>query len=365
MATPKNSAVGYGIRARIVPLAGGVATVLALAGAPLSVASTDTEVVGHAQERSPAAVSDYWTPERMRAAIPLESPKQAAALVKGAAAADFRAAPTDQETFPGADILYPQRLHGKLFLTIGGQDASCSATVVTSFTRNVILTAGHCLANPGPALGRTTFSRDVSFAPGYRDGAAPFGMFPAISLRAPGIWAYEGVISFDVGAARVSSPTGAPIQDLLGSRGISFNRPSFRGKTFGIYGYPSQPAEFYNGERLIFCSSPFLGIEKGTGSIKAGPCRQQQGSSGGGWVIGNGQVNSVVSHGACPVPSTLCTVTVGTYLGDLAFETWADAGGGVPRKLRKRIRKCIKKNKKFKREQRCLNKVETFQPTGA
>ena len=348
----------------MAPLAAGIAALLSLGAAPLSAGSTESGVVAREQGRSPAAVSDYWTPERMREAIPLAGPEQAAALAGGADAADFRAAPTDQETFPGADVLYPQRLHGKLFLTFGGQPASCSATVVTSFSRDVILTAGHCLAIPGPRLGQTTFSQNVAFVPGYRDGAAPFGRYPAVSLRTPGIWAYEGVISFDVGAAKVVSSTGVPIQDQLGSRGVSFNRPSFNGKVFGIYGYPGQPAEFYNDERLIFCSSPFLGFEKGTGGIKAGPCRQQEGSSGGGWVIDNGLVNSVVSHGACPVPSTLCTTTVGTYLGDLAFETYAAAAGGAPKKLKKRIKKCIKKNKKFKREQRCLNKVETFQPTG-
>lgn len=322
-------------------------------------------MVGHAQQRTPEAVADYWTPERMGEAIPLSGPQQAAALVQGEEVAGFRAAPTDQETFPGADILYPQRIHGKLFLTIGGQEAACSATVVTSFTRDVVLTAGHCLANPGPSLGQTTFSQNVAFAPGYRNKTAPFGLYGATSLRAPGIWAFEGLIPFDVGAAKLASPTGVPIQDQLGSRGVSFNRPSFRGQTFGIYGYPAQPAEFYDGERLIFCSSQFLGLEKGTGSIQAGPCRQQQGSSGGGWVIGNGLVNSIVSHGGCPVPSTLCTTTVGTYLGDLAFETYAAASGGIPGKLRKRMKKCVKKNKKFKKEQRCLNKIQTFQPTGA
>jgi V8-like Glu-specific endopeptidase len=354
--------VGYRLRVRIASLAVAIATALSLGAAPLSAASTGSEVVGHAQERSPAAVIDYWTPERMREAIPLAGPEQAAALVNGAEAADFRAAPTDQETFPGADTLYPQRIHGILFLTIGGQSASCSATVVTSFSHDVILTAGHCLANPGPALGQTTFSQNVAFVPGYRDMARPFGTYPATSLRTPGIWAVEGVISFDFGAVKLASPTGVPIQDQLGSRGVSFNRPSFNGQVFGIFGYPAQPSEFYNGERLIFCSSPFLGFEQGTGGIMAGPCRQQQGSSGGGWVSGNGLVNSVVSHGGCPVPSTLCTTTVGTYLGDLAFETYAAAAGGIPGKLRKRIKNCIKKNKKFKKEQRCLNKIETFQP---
>jgi hypothetical protein len=301
----------------------------------------------------------------MREAIPLDSPAEAAALVAGKSAPDFRAAPTDQETFPGSDLLYPQRIHGKLFIQIAGNNAACSATVVTSSspsTRNVVFTAGHCLANPGPALGQVTFSQNVVFAPGYRNGAAPFGSYPASNLRTPGIWAFEGDISFDVGAANVASPTGVPIQDQLGSRGISFNRPSFRGQTFQIFGYPGQPAEFYDGQRLILCLSPFLGFERATGGIAAGPCRQQEGSSGGAWLIGNGLVNSVVSHGGCPVPSTACTTTIGTYFSDLAFQLWSAAGGGISGKLKKRIRNCIKKNKKFAKEQRCLNRAETFQP---
>jgi hypothetical protein len=348
---------------RVISLAAGAAIAWALTLAPASAAAPEDDVVGQAQKRPPEAIDEYWTPERIERAIPLNGPEDAAALAQGQTPS-FRAAPTDQETFPGADTLYPQRIHGKLLLTIGRTPASCSATVVTSFSRDVVLTAGHCLATPGPALGQTTFSQNVAFAPGYRDGVAPYGLFGALILRTPGIWAYEGLISFDVGAVKVGSPSGVPIQDLLGSRGVSFNRPSFRGQTFGIYGYPGQPLEFYNGERLIFCSSPFQGIERDTGSIKAGPCRQQQGSSGGGWVLGNGLVNSVVSHGGCPTPTTLCTTTVGTYLGDFAFDTWASAGGGAPGKLRKRMKKCVKKNKKFTKEQRCLNKIQTFQPTG-
>jgi hypothetical protein len=350
-------------------LVGGLAAGVLLV-VPGAASAVQKDIIGKEQSASPSAVSEFWTPERMREAIPLESPADAAALVAGKSTPDFRAAPTDQETFQGNDTLYPQRVHGKLFLVINGTPASCSATVVTSSsqrTRNVVLTAGHCLANPGPALGQTTFSTQVAFVPGYRNGVRPFGTFPASNLRTPGIWALEGLISFDVGAANVISPTAnsasaVTIQDQLGSRGISFNRPNFRGQTFQIFGYPGQPAEFYDGERLILCVSQFLGFEFGTGSIKAGPCRQQEGSSGGAWLLGNGLLNSVVSHGGCAIPSTACTTTVGTYLDDLAFQLWAAAGGGITGKLRKRIKKCRKKHKKFNREQRCVNRVETFQP---
>jgi hypothetical protein len=79
-------------------------------------------------------------------------------------------------------------------------------------------------------------------------------------------------------------------------------------------------------------------------------------------VLSNGQVNSIVSHGGCAVPSTACTIIAGTYFGDFAFEAWAAAAGGVPKGIRKRVKKCRKGKKKPAKKQRCLNRVETFQP---
>jgi hypothetical protein len=351
-------------------LAGTAGILVFLVAAPTAAGAGKSGVVSHAQSvSSQGKAVDYWTPERMRDAIDLQSPEHAAAVARGEVTAEApddgasaRAAPTDFETDPALDLLYPQRIHGKIFFTIGGTSATCSGTVATSFSRDVILTAGHCLATPGPAIGQVTFSQNVIFVPAYRNGAAPFGIYPATTLRTPAIWALEGDITFDFGAANVLSPTGIPIQDQLGSRGVSFNRLSFKRQTFMIYGYPGEPAEFYDGERLILCVSAFLGREAGTGGLASGPCRQQQGSSGGAFLLSNGLLNSVVSHGGCFPHTPLCTTTIGTYLSDFTFNTWAEAGGGLPKKLKKRIKRCIKKNKKFAKEQRCLNRVETFQP---
>lgn len=319
-------------------------------------------VVEHAVSEDPAAVSDYWTEQRMRNAVPLDSPETAGAIAGGKAQSSI-AAPPDQETSPANDTLYPQRLHGILFFKIGVIDASCSATVVTSFSRDVILTAGHCLATPGPQLGETTFSTNVLFVPGYRNGVMPFGAFPATVLRTPGPWAFEGDITLDVGAANLAPGGGGLIQDQLGSRGVTFSKPlnSYKGRAFEIFGYPGSPPEFYDAERLILCVSPFIGFERGVGALGASPCHQQEGSSGGGWVLSGGLVNSVVSHGGCAVPSTACTVIAGTYFGDAAFKIWAAAAGGLPNGRKKRIRACkrIEKASKFVR---CLNRAQTFQP---
>ena len=350
----------------MAPLAAGIAAVLSLGGAPLSAASSESDLVAPEQGRSTAAVRDYWTPERMREAIPLAGPEQAAALVNGDEVASFRAAPTDQETFPGSDTLYPQRVHGKLFLAYRRPG------------RELLGHSGHSLRpgrdhDRGPLPGQSRASagsdhvldqrRVRAGLPGRRRPVRDVPRHPPVHHRARHLGFRGGHLLRRGGRSSRAEAAGVSAT-ALGTRGVSFNRPSLNGQVFGIYGYPGQPAEFYNGQRLIHCSSPFLGFEQYTGGIKAGPCRQQEGSSGGGWVIGNGLVNSVVSHGGCLCRAPLCTTTAGTFLGDLPFEAYAKAAGGVPGKLRKRIKNCVKKNKKFKKEQRCLNKAETFQPVG-
>ena len=71
------------------------------------------------------------------------------------------------ENCDGVNGNFPQRAIGKLFTSAG----SCSASVVSG--QNVIVTAAHCCYNrsSGGWIG------GWQFAPAYRDGFAPYGMF--------------------------------------------------------------------------------------------------------------------------------------------------------------------------------------------
>ena len=299
-------------------------------------------VATHEPDQSNSDVRDYWTPERMRQAEPLDQP---AASPEASRQWEDVAIPSaispDADTDPAADTLFPQRIHGKVFLTLANTNGSCSATVVKSFRANLILTAGHCVFDaPLPGTARI-WATNVAFVPGYRNGAAPFGVIPAIELRAPQGWVREeGDIAFDLGAVNLAPGAGGEIQNWLGARGITFNRPDkkYKNNVFSIFGYPGQPPP-YDGQSLIICNSPFIGFEAFTGGVGAAPCHQQQGSSGGGWVR-KGKVNSVVSHGGCIIPSTACEITVGTYFGDTAYKLWDAAAGSVPKGKRKQLKKC-------------------------
>ena len=331
----------------------GIALAIGLAGS----ASAGPTVVEHATGQSADDIRDYWTPERMRAAEPIEPPAAPEAATASNRAPDLYAQAPDQEIDPALDVTFPYRIHGLLFITTSQGNGTCSATVVKSFTANLLLTAGHCVATP-PLQWHT----NLLFVPAYRNKVRPFGSYPATKLGAPTLWLQEGDISFDLGTVNLAPGPAGEIQDVLGARGVTFNRrpKKYNGNTFEIFGYPAKPDTFYDGERPILCISPFQGFEDFTGSPVAGPCHQQQGSSGGGWVR-NGLVSSVVSHGGCIIPSTACEITSGTYFGDEAYKLWDKAAGSVPKGRRKRIKKCKAIDKNSKRLN-CLNRAETYQP---
>ena len=306
----------------------------------------------------PQAALDYWTPERMRAATevaPPSSPGQAKGSTDRAASKAAKA--PDFEVPAGFETLYPYRVQGRIFMVKNGGNSSCSATVVTSATLNLVTTAAHCLFDPDTG----SVAGNLVFVPGYRDNARPYGTWVASSLGYPAGW-LSGFRSADFGVLNLlPNPSGVHIEALLGSRGISFNRPinDLVGQTVDIFGYPSFPQPFYNGERLIECDATIKGHLSGY-ALLAQPCNQQHGSSGGGW-IQNGFQIGVVNGGSC---GPGCDRLNGLYLGTEEFQLWSSAAGGVPKNVRQRMKAC-KKNKKRTRRQRCLNRAQTFRPTGA
>jgi len=328
------------------------------AGAGTAQAAEAGGVVSHDVAQSPSEVREYWTPERMAAADFLDGPVSPGAGSVDAPA-QTSAIPPDQETNPALDTLFPQRIHGALFFFLDGPKG-CSATVVTSRSRNLILTAGHCVAIPGELSGGRgiVWASNVLFVPAYRNTATPFGVFPATGVGAPAGWAQGGDISVDVGAATLVPGPAGEIQDQLGARGVAFNRPdrSYRNDAFEVYGYPGKPEPDYDGERLIVCFSLFQGFESFSGSPVIAPCNQQEGSSGGGWVR-NGRVESLVSHAGCEVV-TGCQLISGTYFGEAAFQLYSGSGGGIAKGKRKRLKRCkrFRPAKRF----RCRGRVQRF-----
>ncbi len=139
------------------------------------------------------AVRDYWTPARMRAAIPAgAAPLAAGDRAKRRTIASRVAKPKSRR----------MRTHGKVFFTITPYDFECSGTSARAPSHSLVITAGHCSYDRTlTSLGSNAITNWM-FVPAYSHGRAPYGKWPG-TTTATSQW-------------QASSPTISPTGDILG-----------------------------------------------------------------------------------------------------------------------------------------------------
>ncbi|RKE21131.1 serine protease [Streptomyces sp. TLI_171] len=117
---------------------------------------------------------------------------------------------------------------GALFT--GGTGAGnhfCSASVIDSPGRNLILTAAHCL----------TGASGITFVPGYRDGQAPYGSWQVTKVYTAAGWRSDGDPDEDFAILAVAPSGGRQIEDALGGNPIAADA-AWTVET-RLYGYPA------------------------------------------------------------------------------------------------------------------------------
>jgi V8-like Glu-specific endopeptidase len=283
-----------------------------------------------------ADVRRYWTPERMRQAQPLDLARRASASA-GEVGESQRAPSLEPSPLTHAAVnrfeltdttSYPARVHGRVFLTFpgqGGGDFACSGTVIGSPAGNVALSAGHCVFDAGFT---DRWATNWMFIPGRHNGQSPFGQWVAASLASTPQWvAGEGGdsgIGYDEGMAVMQPNGGTQLEQAVGARGIAFNQP--RQQLFRAFGYPAeQPPLEFTGERLFACDSPYGGDDSSVPPPRTMliACDMTGGSSGGGWVIGDMFVNSLISYGYPLEPNDI----YGPYFDSQAATLYQDVSG--------------------------------------
>jgi V8-like Glu-specific endopeptidase len=270
-----------------------------------------------------ATVTDYWTAERMAGAIPADEPEDEATggqlgtlsapplpdqspspvvIAEPVPAADTPAA--DAPVTPRASaVAESSETNGKIFFRDqrDGRDYMCSGSAVSSATKSLVITAGHCV-HGGPG---GTWHANWVFAPGYDQGPGPEGTFPATSYRALDDWITYGVSGrgFNSDVAFVTTDTnesGETVVDAVGGHGLATGgNLEFEATLFGY------PVNLDAGERMWSCRGT-----TGTQQIDTflfpsiSGCGFGPGSSGGPWLdryddtAGLGYVRSVTSFGA-------------------------------------------------------------------
>lgn len=222
-------------------------------------------------------ITAYWTPARMKSAIPRENVHVARKGKPG----------TGGGSATAVQVPASPRF-GKVFFTEKGLNYVCSGTVTASSSGSLVTTAGHCV-NEGPGAYVTNFA----FVPKYENGNRPYGTFTANSLVTTEQWRTSGDFNHDIGFATMNPLNGKTLVATVGSSyPIAFNLGY--NLTFDAYGYPA--ATPYDGQTLWRCSGPTTKDTRGSTDNRL-PCSMTGGSSGGGWITTTGYLNSLNSFG--------------------------------------------------------------------
>ncbi|MFE1412272.1 trypsin-like serine peptidase [Streptomyces sp. NPDC058746] len=121
-------------------------------------------------------------------------------------------------------------------------DHHCSAAVVHSPRGDLIVTAAHCVYTRG-------FRTNLAFAPGYRDGVAPYGIWVPTRIDVDPRWTDDQDPDYDVAFIRLRRPgyPGQRLEDVTGAETIAF-RPELPAPA-RVVGYPNdaeQPLDCRN-----------------------------------------------------------------------------------------------------------------------
>ncbi|MCS0600621.1 trypsin-like peptidase domain-containing protein [Streptomyces sp. LP11] len=187
-------------------------------------------------------------------------------------------------------------------------DHFCTASVVHSPGGDLIVTAAHCMGGDG----------DLVFAPGYRDGRAPYGVWKVTRRFLPEGWTSGQDEDSDLAFAAVTGPDGRRIEDVVG--GNRFTPGTATGATaVTVTGYPdsrqvpvrcvNKPAAHSRTQQRIDCPD-FTG-----------------GTSGSPWVNGDGQVVGVL--GGHEQGGATADVSYSVVLRDEAARLYEDAVAGL------------------------------------
>jgi V8-like Glu-specific endopeptidase len=293
-----------------------VAVLAALGGATSAAAAplpddlqTDGPFAGFAVPPAQSrAASEFWTPERLARAKPLDS--DSVELGDAGDSPLAKPMPAPVVSTPVDPKGYPNRVHGKIFMQFPNAQPgfySCSGTIVTSGSGSLVNTAAHCVFD----FHSKSLATGMVFIPGYGAGSIPYSVWPVTNFVINKRWV-QRQNSYDIDSAMLRvAPVFGVIQNL-GSRGIGFNQP--RRQRIQEYGYPAEGKPTYDGNSLIRCDSGYINELRGYGGPRGMGihCDAGGGTSGGGWVA---QRSFLVSNSSHNYPQYSRNQLFGPYFG--------------------------------------------------
>lgn len=186
-----------------------------------------------------------------------------------------------------------------------GLQRLCTATLVASQSKSVVVTAAHCVYTP-PQIGGATIAppgqrgwvESTQFVPGVDGNEQPFGVWEVEEIAVDPRWQIDGDPVHDVAFLRLAPRAGQLAGDVLGAQGIG-EAPDQPSGPLSAVGYPATGR--FTGDEALRCAADQPGVEPRLGDDYTIPCDMTEGSSGGPWLAdldentGLGVVQAVTS----------------------------------------------------------------------
>jgi V8-like Glu-specific endopeptidase len=262
--------------------------------------SADPEA-GEDPDWNSAEAEAFWTSDRMEAAVPetpatspaptaptdaATTPSPTATPAKATAqplVGSTAAGPARQATaVPAATHFAGVPSVGTLYYLGKDQTAhDCTASVVKSPGKNLILTAGHC--NPGSGAGAR-----AAFVPQYNKGKQPGYTLPGHSTSGTGS-------NLDFAFATVADRDGRKLEDVTGGNTLT-RTPSYTNTAVTVIGYPGKGKDSH--DQAISCKIPTVRLPgAGLTQMKMACDGYWDGVSGGPWMTNfNGTTGDIIGN---------------------------------------------------------------------
>ncbi|KOU97075.1 trypsin-like serine peptidase [Streptomyces sp. XY533] len=182
---------------------------------------------------------------------------------------------------------------------------SCTASVVRSEDHDVIATAAHCLEKTDTTV----------FAPGYRDGDAPYGLWKITGVFVAPEWTAGQDPDADIAFATVAPVDGGQtrrVEDVVGGFPVAAEQPA--GARVTVIGYPrtmEAPLRCANRTDLLSPTQRRIGCPDLSG-----------GTSGSPWLV-DGALAGVL--GGFEGGGTVDEISYSAVMGDQAVELYREA----------------------------------------
>ncbi|MER7585154.1 serine protease [Kitasatospora sp. NPDC097691] len=170
--------------------------------------------------------TDAPTPTDPPAATPTPTPGDTPTAT-AAATPETRGAVLGRTAAASADIRETATVGALFSGSVEAGNHFCTASVLHSATGNLLLTAAHCLDS----------TDGVTFAPGYRDGSAPYGTWRVTAIHTTTGWSQKGDVDEDFAILETAPSNGRKVEDVVGGNRLGTDEPF--GSTVRLYGYPA------------------------------------------------------------------------------------------------------------------------------